>query len=264
MYNKIPIIISLFIFFSPFASAQVETSVVVPNSLTDTEGPDQLGFPINCNPGALPDGIRYQQVYLNSQISQNGGVVEIVGINFRSAEEEPENPPVIIPQFQIDMSITQAEPDNLSLTFANNLGLIVTTVYSGPLTVSTPQCGAGPCPFSLRIPLQTPFMYDSSEGNLIIDVKRPICGLTSITLDASQASEDLDNTSNAFTSNGGSVNDPDAFLANNSGLVTEFDIILPPPVVTPIPTLSEWSLIVMAGILGIIGYMVIRRRKAAA
>jgi len=31
----------------------------------------------------------------------------------------------------------------------------------------------------------------------------------------------------------------------------------------PIPTLSEWGLITMAGILGVVGFMVIRRRKAA-
>jgi len=36
---------------------------------------------------------------------------------------------------------------------------------------------------------------------------------------------------------------------------------IPPTVVTPIPTLSEWGLIAMAGILGIVGFMVIRRRK---
>jgi len=33
---------------------------------------------------------------------------------------------------------------------------------------------------------------------------------------------------------------------------------------TPIPTLSEWGLIAMVGILGIFGFMVIRRRKATA
>jgi hypothetical protein len=33
---------------------------------------------------------------------------------------------------------------------------------------------------------------------------------------------------------------------------------------SPIPTLSEWGLIAMAGILGIAGFMVIRRRKVAA
>ncbi|MCZ6555703.1 MAG: IPTL-CTERM sorting domain-containing protein [Candidatus Dadabacteria bacterium] len=34
--------------------------------------------------------------------------------------------------------------------------------------------------------------------------------------------------------------------------------------VAPIPTLSEWGLITMAGILGIVGFMVMRRRKATA
>ena len=31
-----------------------------------------------------------------------------------------------------------------------------------------------------------------------------------------------------------------------------------------VPTLSEWGLITMAGILGIVGFMVMRRRKVAA
>ena len=37
---------------------------------------------------------------------------------------------------------------------------------------------------------------------------------------------------------------------------------LTPP--TQVPTISEWGLVAMAGILGIIGFMVVRRRKAAA
>jgi hypothetical protein len=37
-----------------------------------------------------------------------------------------------------------------------------------------------------------------------------------------------------------------------------------PQVVTPIPTLSEWGLIAMAGILGIVGFMILRRRKVSA
>ena len=32
----------------------------------------------------------------------------------------------------------------------------------------------------------------------------------------------------------------------------------------PIPTLSEWGLIIMTGVLGIVGFMVMRRRKVAA
>ena len=33
---------------------------------------------------------------------------------------------------------------------------------------------------------------------------------------------------------------------------------------TPIPTLSEWGLIAIAAVLGVVGFMVIRRRKATA
>jgi len=40
-----------------------------------------------------------------------------------------------------------------------------------------------------------------------------------------------------------------------------FDCAAPP---SNVPTLSEWGLIIMAGILGIIGFMVIQRRKLAA
>ena len=36
------------------------------------------------------------------------------------------------------------------------------------------------------------------------------------------------------------------------------------PLQRPIPTLSEWGLIAMAGILGIAGFIVTRRKKAAA
>jgi len=41
----------------------------------------------------------------------------------------------------------------------------------------------------------------------------------------------------------------------------------PTLILTPIPTLNEWGLIAMAGIMGIVGivgFMVIRRRKADA
>jgi hypothetical protein len=37
-----------------------------------------------------------------------------------------------------------------------------------------------------------------------------------------------------------------------------------PPPEASVPTLSEWGLITMAGILGIVGFIAIRRRKATA
>jgi len=262
MYRNNLIIIALFLILSSFASAQTQTFVVVPNEYTNTEGPNPSGLVFDCNPFARPNGQRYQQVYLNSQIGDR--TLEIIGINFRSEEEQDEVMPVVIPTVQIDMSITQTQPDNLVATFANNLGPIVTTVYSGPVTVDVPACGAGPCPFAVKIPLQTPFMYNPSEGNLIVDIRVPDCMRTFVDMDASQLN--LSETSNVFTTSVEGVDDPDAneFLLNDGGFVTQFDIILPPPTITPIPTLSEWGLMAMAGILGIVGYLVIRRRKLMA
>ena len=42
------------------------------------------------------------------------------------------------------------------------------------------------------------------------------------------------------------------------------DFMCGPPIARTIPTLSQWGLIAMAGVLGIAGLIVMRRRKAAA
>jgi len=63
------------------------------------------------------------------------------------------------------------------------------------------------------------------------------------------------------------------FTMKFADLVGEFEgescndntgLCIDPVVNTPIPTLSEWGLIAMAGILGLVGFMVIRRRKVRA
>ncbi len=48
---------------------------------------------------------------------------------------------------------------------------------------------------------------------------------------------------------------------DDEGSCTFFNSQQPPPTV---PTLSEWGLIAMAGVLGIVGFMVMRRRKVTA
>jgi IPTL-CTERM motif len=50
----------------------------------------------------------------------------------------------------------------------------------------------------------------------------------------------------------------------NSSESWERIVYMATPQVAMVPTLSEWGLIAMAGILGIVGFMVIRRRKVAA
>jgi len=50
---------------------------------------------------------------------------------------------------------------------------------------------------------------------------------------------------------------PGAFCNDNGQCIQ-------PAINTPIPTLSEWGLLAMAGVLGIVGFIVIRRRKVSA
>jgi hypothetical protein len=59
----------------------------------------------------------------------------------------------------------RAEP-----TFANNVGPDATTVYNAALSVVSPGCNApGPCQFDLAIPFSTPFVFNPSNGRLLVD-----------------------------------------------------------------------------------------------
>jgi hypothetical protein len=73
----------------------------------------------------------------------------------------------------------------------------------------------------------------------------------------------IEGVTNGNTTSGGREGDGLVVLSCEG----EGSVVLPciiEVVVTPIPTLSEWGLLAMAGILGIVGYMVIRRRKVSA
>jgi hypothetical protein len=56
----------------------------------------------------------------------------------------------------------------LSTTFADNFGADVKLVFDGPLTIST-TASETPRKFDFAVEFQTPFEYDPSEGNLLIE-----------------------------------------------------------------------------------------------
>ena len=73
---------------------------------------------------------------------------------------------------------------------------------------------------------------------------------------------DLDFWSICFTPNRKTINEEGFSIS--SGFEGETEFMCEPPPHEPIPTLSEWGLIAMASILGIVGFMVMRRRKVTA
>ena len=269
---------SIAVSFVPLDSVYAqEAEVVVPNSLTNTDGNASNTSPYSCAVGSQ----RNQQLYLGTEI----GELVIGKISYRldnevedeGGEEEieiefnAENPmgfgPTTIPDIQIDMSTTTLVPGAgvLDTTdFDSNRGADNTTVFSGDLVLSAPNCTMSPCPFDITIVLQKPFHFNPANGNLLLDIRVPDC----VSL-GSELFDDIpfDGSGNTQTSISGMSNSDheanDGGFPNIVPLVTQFDLGLP-IISTPIPTLSEWGLIALAGVLGIVGFMVIRRRKASA
>ena len=71
------------------------------------------------------------------------------------------------------ISANEASGLQPSTNFAANLGAAFTTVYSGSLTLTTAATGSGPQPFDYTINFMTPFVYDPTAGNLLLDVLIP-------------------------------------------------------------------------------------------
>jgi len=220
--------------------------VVVPNANEFVEGDGFNSFPFNTF-----KQIRYQQIYESTQFLQCGNIIQL---KFR-LDEDRSGFNSTIPDILIQLSTTTTTPATLSSTFASNIGPNVTTVFNGELTLSAADCGSIPCPFDIMINLRTPFNYDPSQGNLLLDVTKQESLFINTFYDAVENATSI--TRRVFnvgdaTAETGTVDD--------TGLVTQFVCEVP----TSVPTLSEWGLIAMAGILGIVGLMVMRRRKVTA
>lgn len=127
---------------------------------------------------------------------------------------------------RIDLSTTSAEPDNLSTTFANNVGADDTVVYSGELKISTAMTRAAGMPydFDIVINLTTPYLYDPDAGNLLLDVRNYHTASVGA-LDAHTITGD--GVSRVYSRSSGTVNSASGY-ADSLGLITRFTA-------TPVP-----------------------------
>ena len=198
--------------------------IVVPNSLTSTEGNSNNDWPFAIS-------LRYQQVYAASQFADSALITRIAfrpDATFGGAFSE------MIANIQIDLSTTSATPDGLSSTFASNVGADDKVVYTGALGISTSFTGpaGGPKSFDIIINLTTPFFYSPSLGNLLLDV-RNFSGPSLITCLSGPCTDALD----AEATFGDSVSRIWSPIGDGSfplvgqdtgGLVTQFTIVPEP------------------------------------
>jgi len=199
--------------------------LVVPNEWSKAFG--DVG---NLFPFFSDKPMRYQQVYDAGQFSRltpGGGLINRIA--FRG--HGPGTPFTgTVPQLQVNLSTTTKSPDNLSSTFAENVGADDTQVFSGPSQAAVTFTG-DPTNFEIVINFTTPFYYDPAKGNLLLDVRNMQGGTevppNSQELDGTSATGDSvsrvynygDVTATAAGQTGG-VDEKDTY-----GLITKFNAI---------------------------------------
>ena len=147
-----------------------EIQIVVPNGLENTEGDG------SASPGFSGTGFRDQVAYSAAEFS---GLPEthrvITGIAFRPDASITEPRTVDWGDTQWFLSTTTRDVDDMSDVFSENHGPNKSLVYEGPLILSTEATGPpeGPRGFDYSFDLQTPFLYDSNQGNLVVDMIVP-------------------------------------------------------------------------------------------
>ncbi len=149
------------------SSQAAEIKIGSPSAYQNSEG---LGC--FCGDSAAP--YRYQQVFPAADFAALDNKPHwIVGFGPRADQSVTSPHTAYLPDNYIRLSTTQRIPGNQSLVFDQNLGSDVMQFYSGPLTMVADVTGPSPGPkgfYHADFPAGvTPFLYDPSKGNLLLD-----------------------------------------------------------------------------------------------
>ncbi|MBZ5602042.1 MAG: PEP-CTERM sorting domain-containing protein [Acidobacteriia bacterium] len=197
------------------------------------------GDPFNIADFELTE-MRYQQVYSSTEFTNP---IVITGIDFRVSGFEPAFSSTL-PSIQIDLSTTSAGIDHLSETFADNVGSDDTVVAAkGALALSGSAGGPSGVfkAFDVHIQFTTPFLYDPSLGNLLLDVRNFEGGSSAFFSDINSSNDSVSRVISR------SVNDARG-IADTDGLITQFDF---DAVNAPEPStyvLAGFGLLAIAGV----------------
>lgn len=110
--------------------------------------------------------------------------------------------------------------------------------------------------FALLSGESTDFLFDGSGSFMVQEEVPPLWRLDGVDCGTPEGDITVE-----MLEDGILINCPSGM---NSIECTFVNSLLPEPVASDIPTLSQWGLLAMAGILGIVGFMVLRRKKVSA
>lgn len=235
--------------FTAVASSSAAVAVA-PNANAAALGNGQGVIPLR-NYGA--GGSRFQQVYGSSLFGTFGASEAITTLAFRAKQGAFGSfigNSVTVSNIIITLSTTaKSDVTTLDGVFANNIGANVTTVYSGPLTLTATSPGSTNIDYVIN--LQSVFVYAKGLGNLLLDVTIP--DSATVSGNGSLGFSQFDTVTDAFPSADGigsvTGSSGSAVQGANSttGVVTKFTTLVPTPGV--------------ASLLGLAGIAVARRRR---
>lgn len=230
--------LSLLSAYIPLAYS-AQTVPVVPGGLANVEGNSSSLTPFGLG------GSYFQQVFSASEFASLGAPTgRIDSIRFRLDASAGQNMVLNLSGgLEVFMSTTTRSPDGLSPTFGENEssdGEIVFMAGPNLPILANYVPGATPQPFGLLIPLQHPFFYVPSMGNLLLSI-RTSGGMTfnPVALDAQLTP--ADGISSVFASSELATSGTLSTL----GLATRFDI-------APIPEPPS-SLLILIAVLALAG-----------
>jgi hypothetical protein len=144
-----------------------EIKIVSPSAYENIEGEGSVDASC-CGP------FRYQQVFPAADFAALGNKPHwLVGLTFRPDQSVTSPGTVLGPDFEYRLTTMPVGPPNLNERFDDNLGSDFKHFYRGPQILVPEAQGPGPGPrefYKSDFPAGvTPYLYDPSQGNLLVD-----------------------------------------------------------------------------------------------
>ena len=219
--------------------------VYVPNLISEGGSAESLI-------GRLPT--HFQQVYSASEFQGlPAGGADLTALCFRVDGPLGFTAFAVITNLQVMISTTTRGPDQLSTTFASNLGsdakiVLAPSLY--PFEADGGQFNGTPNPFTGCFYFTTPFSYDPSMGNLLIDIQTFSNNRSIPPFDAVNI---LGDSVSSVASYNGNLN---VGQADTRGLLTDLFFV-------PVPEPSVISLGILGATTAVLYRLRARKRKAA-
>lgn len=157
----------------------------------------------------------------------------ITGLAWRPDGNNSFSSPITCP---VRFSLSTTNVDGLSNTFSDNIGDDATVVFDGTLIWQDKSSGSSPRDFDFYVPLDVPFAYDPSEGNLLLTFAAP--------MDCDHVGTWFLDERELFTGNitavAGGVSSTTASIAHRTIFVAQFEFV---------PEPSSASLVLVTGFL---------------